>query len=65
MLNEGVRVALGTDGTSMNDEDDLFDEMRLALVSPSSWDSCPRSYRPPGAQDGHRERSPRYGDLPA
>ena len=31
MLNEGVRVALGTDGTSMNDEDDLFDEMRLAL----------------------------------
>lgn len=31
MLRNGVLVALGTDGTSMNDEDDLFDEMRLAL----------------------------------
>jgi len=29
MLERGVTVAMGTDGTSMNDEDDMFDEMRL------------------------------------
>ena len=29
MLNRGISVAIGTDGTSMNDEDDIFDEMRL------------------------------------
>ena len=29
MLARGVRVAMGTDGNSLNDDDDLFQEMRL------------------------------------
>ena len=38
MLRQGVPVALGTDSTAINDDDDMFQEMRLAL----------RIHRPPG-----------------
>ncbi len=41
MLRQGVPVALGTDSTSINDDDDLFQEMGLAFAL----------YRPPGLQE--------------
>ena len=43
MHRRGVHVALGTDSTSINDDDDLFQEMALAL----------RLHRPPGLEVPH------------
>jgi len=41
MLGQGVPVALGTDSTGINDDDDMFQEMGLAL----------RLHRPPGLEE--------------
>lgn len=41
MLRRGVTVALGTDSTAINDDDDMFQEMGLAL----------RLHRPPGLKE--------------
>jgi cytosine/adenosine deaminase-related metal-dependent hydrolase len=38
MLRRGLRVALGMDGSTLNDDDDMLQEIRLAL----------RLHRPPG-----------------
>ncbi len=43
MMRQGVHVALGTDSTSINDDDDLFQEMALAT----------RLHRPPGLEVPH------------
>jgi len=41
MLRQGVTMALGTDSTAINDDDDMFQEMGLAL----------RLHRPPGLEE--------------
>ena len=41
MLHQGVPLALGTDSTGINDDDDMFQEMGLAL----------RLHRPPGLEE--------------
>ncbi len=43
MHRQNVRVAIGTDSTSINDDDDLFQEMALAV----------RLHRPPGLAEPH------------
>ncbi|MBI4233652.1 MAG: amidohydrolase family protein [Chloroflexi bacterium] len=47
LLQRGVPVAIGTDSTSLNDDDDLFQEMRLALRlhrAPGITTPCPTAH---------------------
>ena len=74
MLQAGVTVALGMDGTTMDDEEDAFAEMRLALRLAGSpridaWAPAPRDLfamattggaRLLGAADGHGRIAPGF-----
>ena len=67
MLSAGVTVGLGMDGTTLNDDEDMFTEMRLALRAPThaqTGNAGPDAGARPGDGSGGGRQIARQGGAP-